>query len=95
MNIGHKQVFARIIARLEADRTTHNVRIALHQVAAVGVHAVRIVEMLQQIIVNIARCLFHPQQDIIDTLYSAFQRLLSIEHGFLSQRPVREIGQYA
>ena len=59
--IGHKQVFARIVSGLEANGTTIDVGIALYQVAAVGVHAVGLVEMLKQVIVYTACRLLNTQ----------------------------------
>ena len=95
MYIGHKQVFARIVAWLKGNGTAYDVGITLHQFPAVGEHAVGIVEMLQQVIVDITCRLFHTYQDVVNILNGALQRLLGIQYSLLPQCLVREIGQNA
>ena len=91
MDIRHKQILTGIVARLETDGAPHDVGIALHQTAAVGEHTVRIIEMPEQVVVDLARCLLHTQQDVVYAQHCALQRLLSIVHRLLAQGFVGDV----
>ena len=95
MHIGHKQILTREIARLKGDGTTYNIRITLNQFATIHIHAFRLINMLQQIVIHITCTLLYAQQDIVDILHSTLKCQLGIAHSLVLQRLMGEVEQYA
>ena len=66
----------------EAYGTAVDIAIGLHQFPTVDIHHLRIIKMRQHGEIEISCALLHAQQDIVDTLHGAFQRLGSILQRF-------------
>ena len=83
MNVNHKQILAWKISRLICYRTTNDVGISFDKFSTIGVHTTRIINVIQQIVVDITRSLLYTKQNIINILYSAFESLFGIEQSFI------------
>ena len=91
MDISHEQLAARIVIRFEGYGTPYDIRIGLHDVATVGKHTVRLVQVPLQVLIDVIRGLLDRHQDIVDVLLCALQCVLCIVAGLIHQCLPREI----
>ena len=95
MYVGHEQLAPLIEIGLEHDGAAHDIRVALYHLATVGLHAFRLVEMSQQVLIGVLCGLLDAQQHIVDLLHRSGKGFLGILDGFLFQCLPREIEHHA
>lgn len=76
---------------LEYDGATYDIGVAVYEVAAIVIHALWLIEMSQQIEIDVTCRLFHTQQNVVDMLCSALQRMLRINHRLFFQNLARVV----
>ena len=75
MHVGHKILAILVEVGLEGDGAAGNKVVRLHQLTAVGVHHLRIVQMGQHAEEDVTRSQLNAQQGVVDMLGDTFECL--------------------
>ena len=90
-DVGHEGLARGIIIRFKGDGAAHDIAVAQHEFTAVVLHAVGLVHVAHQVVVEVAGRLLDAQQDIVDVERRSLQRVFGVVHRLLSQGFAREM----